>query len=77
MDISYGISKSFYGLNKVDSSYYYLEKYIQYKERVNNINIVSRLNMQLSNYKKTLEDEKKTGLMKLLQKENQLKTIRT
>jgi tetratricopeptide (TPR) repeat protein len=73
MDISYGLSKSFYGVKKIDSAYYYLEKYIQYKDQVHNINTVSRLNMQLSNYKKAFEDEKKTGLLNLLNKENQLK----
>lgn len=73
MDIAYGLSKSFYGLNQNDSAYQYLEKYIEYKDQVNNINTISRLGMQLSNYKKTLEQEKKTSLLKLLNKDNQLK----
>jgi hypothetical protein len=73
MDISYGLSKAFYGINKIDSAYCYLEKYIEYKDRVSKINTVSRLNMQLSNYKKAFEDEKKTSILKLLNKENQLK----
>lgn len=73
MDISYGLSKSFYGLGKIDSAYRYLEKYIQYKEQVSNINTISRLNMQLSNYKKALADEKRTSQLNLLNKDNQLK----
>lgn len=73
MDISYGLSKSFYGLHKMDSAYIYLEKYIDYKAKVNNVNIISRLNMQLDNYKKALENEKKTSLLNLLNKDNQLK----
>ena len=75
MDISYGLSKSFYGLHKIDSAYIYLEKYIHYKGQVNNINIISRLNMQLNNYKKALENEKKTGMLNLLNKDNQLKKV--
>ena len=73
MDISYGLSKSFYGLHKLDSAYIYQEKYIQYKEQVNNINTISLLNMQLNNYKKAFENEKKTGQIKLLQKDNFIK----
>ena len=73
MDISYGLSKSFYGLHKLDSAYIYQEKYIHYKDEVNNINTISLLNMQLNNYKKTLENEKKTGQIKLLQKDNFIK----
>jgi hypothetical protein len=73
MDISYGLSKSFYGLHKVDSAYIYLEKYILYKDEVKNINTISLLNMQLNNYNKVLENEKKTGLLNLLNKDNQLK----
>jgi hypothetical protein len=73
MDISYGLSKSFYGLHKVDSAYIYLEKYIGYRDQVNNINTISLLNMQLNNYNKVLENEKRTGLLNLLNKENQLK----
>ena len=73
MDISFGLSKSFNGLHKLDSAYSYLEKYIQYKDEVNNINNISRLNMQLYNYKKLLENEKKTGLLNLLKKDNQIK----
>jgi hypothetical protein len=73
MDISYGLSKSFYGLHKVDSAYIYLEKYIGYKDQVNNINTISLLNMQLNSYNKVLENEKKTGQLNLLNKDNQLK----
>ena len=73
MDISYGLSKSFFGLHKVDSAYIYLEKYIYYKDEVKNINTISRLNMQLNNYNKILENEKKTGQINLLKKDNQLK----
>lgn len=73
MDISYGLSKSFYGLHKMDSAYFYQERYIQYKDQVNNINTISRLNMKLENYKKALENEKKTGMLNLLKKDNQLK----
>ena len=73
MDISYGLSKSFYGLHKLDSAYIYQEKYIHYKDEVNNINTISLLNMQLNNYKKAFENEKKTGQIKLLQKDNFIK----
>jgi hypothetical protein len=73
MDISYGLSKSFYGLHKLDSAYIYQEKYIHYKDEVNNINTILLLNMQLNNYKKLLEGEKKTSQIDLLNKDNQLK----
>ena len=73
MDISYGLSKSFYGLHKLDSAYIYLEKYIQFKDEVKNINTISLLNMQLNNYTKAIENEKKTGQINLLNKDNQLK----
>jgi hypothetical protein len=73
MDISYGLSKSFYGIHKMDSAYIYLEKFINYKDQVNNITTISRLNMQLDNYKKAIENEKKTSTLNLLNKDNQLK----
>ena len=73
MDISYGLSKSFYGLHKLDSAYIYLEKYIQYKDEVKNINIISLLNMQLNGYKKEAADLKRTSQINLLQKDNLIK----
>ncbi len=76
MDISYGLSKSFFGLHKADSAYIYLEKYIYYKDEVKNINNISRLNMQLNNYKKAFEEEKKTSQLNILNKDNQLKKVK-
>ncbi len=73
MEISFGLSKSFYGLRKIDSAYKFLEKYTEYKDQVNNLNTAWRLNMQLSNYKKAIEDQKHTSQLQLLNKDNQLK----
>ena len=73
MYIAQGLSKCFNALKSHDSAYWYLNKHNELKDSVHNRNTLWRLNMQLSNYKKTAEDERKTSQINLLNKDNQLK----
>ena len=73
MNISEGMSKCFYFLGNHDSAYLYLNKYTKFKDSVQNRNLLWRLNMQLSNFKKKTEDDRKTSQINLLNKNNQLK----
>jgi lipopolysaccharide biosynthesis regulator YciM len=73
MEMSLGLSKSYQSLNRIDSAYKFLQKYVEHKEQVQNQNVLWRLNMNLSNYKKAAEDQKRTSQLQLLNKDNQLK----
>lgn len=73
MRISEGYSKSLSALGSYDSAYFYLTKHNQFKDSVQNRNLLWRLNMQLGNYKKKSEEERKTSQINLLNKDNQLK----
>ncbi len=71
--ISEGLSKSFYALGYHDSAYIYLIKHNGLKDSVQNRNVLWRLNMQLSNFKRVAEEQKRTSQINLLNKDNQLK----
>lgn len=72
MELSQGLSKSYYGLKSIDSAYTFLQHHVEHKDRVAYLNTLWRLSMQLSSYKKIAEDQKRTSQLQLLQKDNQL-----
>ena len=71
--ITEGLSKNFNALGIYDSAYIYLIKHNKLKDSLQDQNMIWRLNMQLSNYKKAAEDQKRTSQINLLNKDNQLK----
>jgi tetratricopeptide (TPR) repeat protein len=63
------LSEIFHNLGKNDSAYFYLSQYSVLKDSLLNRQFYFRLNA----YKKEAEEERKTGQINLLNKENQLK----
>jgi hypothetical protein len=63
------LSKIFHQLGNNDSAYYYLKQYTILKDSILNRQFLWRLN----SYKKQADDERKTGQIKLLQKDNLIK----
>ena len=63
------LSDIFYVLKRHDSAYYYQKQYSQLKDTLLN----RQLYFRLSNYKKEAEEERKTGQINLLNKDNQIK----
>ena len=76
MNVSKELSTIFSGLKKYDSALLYLRRYIQMKDTIDNKKKSWQLHMQLSNFKKAAEEEKRTGQLQLLQKDNQLNQSR-
>lgn len=63
------LSKIHHDLGNNDSAYQYLQKYMLLKDSIQDRQFLFRLN----NYKKEAEEQKKTGQINLLNKDNQLK----
>jgi len=76
MIVSGDLSKIFAGLRQYDSAYYYLARFTDLKDTVDSKKRIRQLNMQLSNFKKAAEDQKRTSQLQLLQKDNQLNQAR-
>jgi tetratricopeptide (TPR) repeat protein len=72
MKVSHDLSTVFSGLKRYDSSLFYLRRYMQMKDTIDSKKKTWQLNLQLSNYRKAMEDQKRTGQLLLLQKNNQL-----
>ena len=68
-----GLSNIFNALGIYDSAYIYLIKHNKLKDSLQDQNMIWRLNMQLSNYKKAAEEQKRSSQINLLNKDNQLK----
>ncbi|HLF45049.1 MAG TPA: histidine kinase, partial [Chitinophagaceae bacterium] len=67
------LSEIYINLNKPDSAYHFLKNYMTLKDSTQNIHFLWRLNEQLNNYKKAIEDQKRISQLELLNKDNQLK----
>ena len=63
------LSKIYHDLGKNDSAYYYLNQYTILKDFL----LKNQFYFRLNSYKKQAEEERKTGQINLLNKENQLK----
>jgi hypothetical protein len=63
------LSQIFNKLGKYDSAYYYLNEYTALKDSL----LTRQFLWKLTNYKKEAEEERKTGQINLLNKDNQLK----
>jgi len=63
------LSTIYHSTGNTDSAYFYLKQYIGLKETVLNRQFL----LKLYSYKKRAEDEKRTGQIKLLEKDNQIK----
>ena len=73
MGVSYDLSKIFQGLRQYDSAFYYLSRYTELKDTVDNKKRIRQINMQLSNLIKAAEDQKRTSQLLLLEKDNFIK----
>lgn len=73
MNVSKELSMVFSGLAQHDSSLFYLRRYVQVKEITDNKKKASQLNMQLQNFKRAEEEQKRSSHLQLLQKDNFIK----
>ena len=67
------LSRLFHQLKRNDSAYHYLKFYTALKDSANNKQYLWKLNIKLSDYKKTAEDVKKEARIGFLNRDNKIK----